>query len=304
MKTKKSILISLFTLALMVLGLGVVKAAGVGVQSYETVCLDGDKTTAITEKNGQTLCYVVGRLGTSGGASAGFISQAYSGDGLKIIGTEKHVDGSGTIWVNAGTNSSSSPSITTNDSKAPEGLKSSACPAAKFLTATKGDSDLKGIESAGCGVFYTPTSEASFLFTKSGMADSSKKIISDSMSKMADYGVVGAYKVQITAEEGSGCGQICVQTIEIEDNTQWTCVVEREDGTYKTTDDKDCGPKTMKSTQFCTEVHYNITKEVKPTPEPGPPTGAFASYTILAAGALIAISAITIAKKHNKISKI
>ena len=35
-----------------------------------------------------------------------------------------------------------------------------------------------------------------------------------------------------------------------------------------------------------------------------PKTGSFASYAVLAAGALIALSAITIAKKHNKFYRV
>ena len=35
-----------------------------------------------------------------------------------------------------------------------------------------------------------------------------------------------------------------------------------------------------------------------------PKTGSFASYAVLAAGALIAISAITVAKKHNRFYKV
>ena len=35
-----------------------------------------------------------------------------------------------------------------------------------------------------------------------------------------------------------------------------------------------------------------------------PKTGNFASYAVLAAGALIALSAITVAKKHNKFYRV
>jgi hypothetical protein len=50
----------------------------------------------------------------------------------------------------------------------------------------------------------------------------------------------------------------------------------------------------------CREIHMK--KKTEPGNNPG--TGAFASYALLAAGALIAISAITIAKKNNKLQKI
>ena len=308
MKTRKNILISLFAMVLMVLGIGVVKAdAPLGIidQSWDTHCLDGEVNSQITEKDGKTLCYVVGKVGANSGASAGFISQAYSGDGLKIIGAEAFVDGSKALWVSTGTSSTNTANIPSTSDQ-PDGLKQSACPAARFLNATRdASSSLKSIESAGCGIFYTPKSESNYLFNKGNMTDNKGNIISSSVAQQGTYVVIGAYKVQVSATEGSGCGRICIQTTEIEENTQWTCVVDQGDGVYKTTDDKDCPTgKTGKSYTFCAEVHYNITKEVKPNPEPQPPSGAFASYTILAAGALIAISAITIAKKHNKISKI
>ena len=51
----------------------------------------------------------------------------------------------------------------------------------------------------------------------------------------------------------------------------------------------------------CAEVHYNETGTL---PGDGTETGAFASYALLVAGALVAISAITLAKKNNKFSRI
>lgn len=63
-----------------------------------------------------------------------------------------------------------------------------------------------------------------------------------------------------------------------------TCVV--ENGTYYD-----------KNGNIVTEEEYN--KQCNP-----PETGSFASYAVLAAGAFIALSAITIAKKHNKFYRV
>ena len=138
------------------------------------------------------------------------------------------------------------------------------------------------------------------------MSNSNHDIIDKDMDAQQDMGVIGAYSVQITAEEGSGCGQICVQAYEVKQNVDWTCMASTESSSNTHTQEDgttECTGTTIVSNPPCQEVHYSITPEAKPEPE-NEKTGAFASYTILAAGALIAISAITIAKKHNRISKI
>lgn len=308
MKTKKSILISIFALALMVFGVSAVKADDVqplGVQNYITVCLDGDKDSPINKQNGTSLCYVVAKgWNNNDGTSAGFISQAYSGDGLKIIGTQTYVPDTGSIWVKAGSAAGNNSKVKTDDTKAPAALKTDGkvfCPAAYFASQNKA---VKGVESSGCGIFY---SQSEVRFHRTNMENKKHDILSETFIKQSattQYGVIGAYKVQITATTGSGCGQICVQTTEIKTDLDWTCVAaETSETDPKRYDGTDCTDITT-SQPGCTEVHYDLTSKAEPEPEDQPNSGAFASYTILAAGALIAISAITIAKKHNRISKI
>ena len=174
MKTKRNILISLFAMALMVMGIGVVKAdvTPLAPTGYEIMCLDGDKDSVITKKNGTTLCYVVAIKFTATGETSGFMSQAYSGDGLKIIGTEKYAAGSNSLWVlassAAGTNSKASSDT---NSDLPSAFKNGKvfCPAATFASK---DSALKnGVETSGCGMFYSPAGGDS-VFTKANMTDS------------------------------------------------------------------------------------------------------------------------------------
>jgi hypothetical protein len=302
MKTKKSILISIFALALMLFGVGAVKAAGTSLQAddYYVTCLQGDKGNAITSKNGTTLCYVVAAAKNTAGADAGFFSLAYSHGGLKILGTEAYSTVSKAMWIAA--NSGSQTPMKSDDSSAPSQLTSGVCEAATYVSG----SAAKDIESTGCGAFYSPTG-GDKVFTKTNMEDSSGTIITADMKTNMESGaylVVGAFKVQIT-KEGNGCGKICVKTMEIEEDYMWSCAVKDKNGERKPSGDNvpegtNCGNW---PNDYCKEVHYNVTNKVTPEPE-NEKTGAFASYTILAAGALIAISAITIAKKHNRISKV
>ncbi len=80
---------------------------------------------------------------------------------------------------------------------------------------------------------------------------------------------------------------------------------------------KDCGEicaaiqYAVKSTEINTTAgglnNNGTTKacaEITPKADPNPETGNFASYMVLIAGALIAVGAITIAKKHNKFYRV
>ena len=84
------------------------------------------------------------------------------------------------------------------------------------------------------------------------------------------------------------CGDICVKVWTIPDGVYYSKALECGTGTG-------CVQHTT-SEQKCVEIHIKASGSTE--------TGAFASYTILAAAAFIAISAVAIAKKNNKLYKI
>ena len=127
--------------------------------------------------------------------------------------------------------------------------------------------------------------------------------------------VLGAVIVKLDdGNDVDKCGNLCIVSYAVAESTDWNhadCHV--TDGTmhseWDTSVTCDTGNPSLitpahhlpSGVYDCFEIEMKSkTVENDDTPE----SGAFVSYAILAAGALIAISAVTIAKKHNRLQKI
>lgn len=143
-------------------------------------------------------------------------------------------------------------------------------------------------------------------------------------SKNQGYTIIGKFNLKVKDEAATDCGKICVNVAQYAANENSQYVDTFAQGETSNTTNK-----------RCEEVHLKglVETEEKPEPEPEPKTcytengkyygkdgtevdeetykkecvpetGSFASYAVLAAGAFIALSAITIAKKHNKFYRV
>lgn len=106
----------------------------------------------------------------------------------------------------------------------------------------------------------------------------------DNNTSYSGYTVIGWFNVKLAESAGTtqkDCGQICINPNFYASATSYTGVASGD------------------SQNPCAFIYPVDTVTVTPSN-----TGSFASYAILAAGAFIAISAVAIAKKHNKFYKV
>ena len=247
-------------------------------------------------------CYYAGHsnMGTdTTQRNAGFYAQIYTTDHLTIKGVE-HNKSMSNVNAKFFTSSSSSETITTSTDM-PASLNNFKC--GKITDVAN---------SQGCGIWYTTKGNTeAFVGTTDAMP------LYASGAEWSNFGfvspdkavVLGAVLVELDKDNNiDTCGNLCIATFGVATNDDWdyadcindsmtssisgqSCsghnVVGRSDVTHGSSDKFDCF-----------ELHI---KSVVPQ---NTETGAFVSYAVLAAAALIAISAVTIAKKHNKLQKI
>ena len=267
---------------LMMVGITTVKAANTNaftLLNSDVVC-EPNKL----EKGDMATCYLIGKPDGEDGASVhGYVVNAYTTKYLKLENTKK------VVATNTGHVFSTAQSGTDTikaSADMPEDLKLFSCQNDPTI---KTDEELS---SFGCGIFYTVAGAQTNAFTpetvKGAGAGLGTEVLPDST-----YGAIGAFYVKLDDKvQGNECGEICVKVWRVPDadlysNSKYTAC-SNADG---------CGSDTG-NVYDCKEVHYNA-----PIIEPEE-TGAFASYALLIAGALIAVSAITLAKKNNKFSRI
>ena len=271
--------------ALILTGVTTVNAAGeiFSLSNQKLVC---DPSTLEAGENAD--CYIIGTPST--GDVNGFIVKSYTTKYLRLVGAKQIIANTGAAW--AGKVSSANTGTTFAETATmPSQLKEFKCD-----YNTEGMDDPNAVKDFGCAAFYTRTDATNITnaFNATSMKSSG---ISENLIP-ANYGVVGALTVELDETvEGNDCGKICVQI--------WRVPVADEYPNYD-----DCGTRTENPVDgcgavdmqyTCAEVHYNETGTL---PGDGSETGAFASYALLVAGALVAISAITLAKKNNKFSRI
>ena len=266
---------------LMVVGMTTVQAA-----TYNTFTLLNSDVVCEPnelEKGDMATCYIIGKpSGADDSSVHGYVVNAYTTKYLTLENTKKVVaTNTGHVFSNA---QSATETIKASEDM-PADLKSFSCQNDSTIST---DDELS---SFGCGVFYTVANAPSNAFTPTTVLGAASNVDSGVLPD-STYGAIGAFYVKLSDDvQGNECGEICVKAWRVPEATMYS------NSQYNCTD-AGCGVDTYNSTYDCKEVHYNA-----PIIEPGD-TGAFASYALLIAGALIAVSAITLAKKNNKFSRI
>ena len=239
------------------------------------------------EAGKQAECYVVGKIdGTE--AVHGYVAEFYTTDHLTVVGSN----------VNSNVKDSASskivrPSDPTAGSSLPGALATFKCnPTAKVeekMPASPRDS--------GCILYYSKEETGKVFNTtslkKPANLDSN---VATEMGTTLD-GVLGSITVKLDAENNvSKCGNLCYMF--------WAIPTIANYANYESCQSEntaDCGenpPAPSPSSPLCEEIPMK-----KGTPEVTE-TGSFVSYTILVAGILLAICAVAIAKKNNRLQKI
>lgn len=272
---KKLFIMSILAISSFVLcGMTTVKAAAFSLSNADIIC-----DPAKLDKGSRATCYIVGIPSETGDSVHGYVSKAYSTKYLKLIGAQSVIASTDAAWATA---TSATNSTITSKENMPSELKSLAC---------EYDGDgLSNVSptSFGCGVFYSITSTN--VFTQSTVKNSG--VSTDIVP--ATYGIVGALIVELDENvDGNECGEVCVKTWRVPETSNYADYATCGNSGDNT---NNCGSDTG-NVYKCKEIHYNESGTITET-------GAFASYALLAACALIAVSAIALAKKNNKFSRI
>lgn len=260
------------------------------------------------EKGETSKCYLVGKITSTGSDPLnGIVGVAYTSDDLILKNVETDVAGTATKMLLAG------KSITTEEAPNNKYVTGEGntnvykCELSWYdlsstrLTAEGADSTKQAIttaKSSYCTVLYS-TSADSNPFTETALKSAASHTDALSDPVISTYAVLGIYTVQLDPntdkKPNSRCGDICVKVWAVPAGMYYSKAKDCQSATPG--DGSDCSATTTSVPQACTEIHL---KGDGGSTE----TGAFASYAILAAGAFIAISAVAIAKKNNKLYKI
>jgi len=262
------------------------------------------------EAGGSADCYYFGTVaGSNPTAIAGFYTQMYSTDNLIIndVFANQKLSGAKAKYVeNASSNEAAIP---TPSSDMPQKMNGFKC----IVRPGEG----RDAKSTGCGIFYSDQTvkEDNKVYVPASMtvygALTNAKLKAKNFSTTAGAtAVLGHVKVSLPNDNDiEACGNLCIASYAVGSNDDWNrgdCTNQAGTSDWDSSvscEGADVGlttPTFQKDGNFdCFEV-----KLKKGTPQNVPESGAFVSYAILAAGALIAISAVTIAKKHNRLQKI
>ncbi len=266
--------------------LSVCSFAFVGIVNAELFTISGS-VNLICEPNaieagGQSECYVIGKPdpATETASVNGYVVQSYTTKNLTLqtAKANENVTNSAAVFTHATAQNTNKPFASTAD--APKSLQDFTCIY---------DSAASGKRDFGCAVYYTKSSVTSNAFTPAAMKRNAGAVI-PAQQVASGYGVLGSIIVKLSEDATNNeCGELCVKVWRIDSSDKYDKTL------TASVDDRDNMPE-----YFCKEIHLKGTPVQPGTPE----TGAFASYAILAAGALIAISAVAMAKKNNKFNRI
>lgn len=279
---KKLFLMSILAISVFVLcGMTNVKAAAFSLKNIDLIC-----DPAKLDKGSRATCYIIGIPSETGDSVHGYVVRAYTTKYLKLIGAQTIITNTDQVWTDA---TSATATVTPKDTM-PDEVKAVSC---EYDSTGIGES-VKAT-TYGCGIFYTRKNVESAFKQSVIKSPTEKSKVKAEIFPNDTYGVIGALIVELDENTtGNECGQICFKAWRVPTLAEYSNYAKcATDGTNPNTD---CGPE--KNVYDCEEIHYN--GESGTFTE----TGAFASYALLAACALIAISAITLAKKNNKFSRI
>lgn len=292
-KIKNIILVSILTIcAVTIVGIDKVNAATFDILNAKIVC-EPDSLSA-----GQTTeCYLTGKPDPATGEYSvnGYVTYAYATKYLKLVGAEKsdNISNVGAYFVRP---ESATVTVDTTGTDMPVGMHGYQC-----------TYDSEGITASnvdfGCAIFYTVKDKAN-AYTPTSIKDN---VDPDTIpTNNGAYGVIGSYVVTLESEIEENiteCGELCVKAWMAPAAEDYKDVLNCAAGGKRADGTTDCGDATKLVTPgqgdtnyICDEIHYEN--------HTNPDTGTFASYALLVAGALIAISAITLAKKNNKIYRV
>lgn len=213
--------------------------------------------------------------GAEDGKTHGFVTRLYTTDGLMFDSVEPYIQDTSAVALEATAQSDSSKKEITIGSKKIDYTCTYYAGKAPKAEWQIGDGD-----DFRCALFYGNT-ETPSITVKSGVPPTEIQGLTGTGNGIMVIGKVITH-ISDDVDAGSSCGELCVLTKE-------AATVESYTNTSEGSED-----------YVCAEVHY--TKDG--TPASNVETGAFTSYFLLAAGALIAISAIAIAKKNNKFYRV
>lgn len=277
-KTKKILIMSILAISTFILcGMTTVKADAFALKDNDIVC-----DPAVLEKGGRADCYIIGVPGDIGTSVNGYIVNAYTTKFLQIVSAKKMVRNSSAAWTDA---TSATATIAPTEDM-PDALKSFSC-----AYDSGGIGSGITVTSYGCGAFYT-IKNAENAFTRETIKNTG---IKSGLLPNATYGVIGSITVQLDENTtGNECGEICVKVWRVPTESNYADYTSC--GTTDEDNSNNCGSDSG-GVYKCKEIHYNEDGQLAET-------GAFASYALLAACALVAISAIALSKKNNKFSRI
>lgn len=286
-KMKNMLLTSLLAIcAVAIVGMDKVNAAEYNLTNPSIVC----EPDTISAGEG-TDCYLVGQPSPASGDISvhGYLTYAYTTDYLELKGAtrNKNITDSDALFLSAAS-ATDGLKVTGN---MPAGLEGFVC-----------QYDSENVESGmdfGCAIFYTVNGKNN-AFTPASITKGNDTSILP--SGKTTYGVIGSYQVSVAANaEGEACGELCVKAWNVPGSTDYNHVKDcSTDG--KKADGTSCTGITSLQTvstesgYICREVHYQGGVN--------PDTGTFASYALLIAGALIAVAAVTLAKKNTKLYRV
>ncbi len=300
-KTKNVLLIAVLFVSIFVFASAVKAVDPWGFSKAWVVC-----NPEAVEPGEDTTCYYFGTVsGTTTDPNTGFYTKMYTTDKLTIKSVHPNKNLTNALGLFVKTNGSQAASISGFDSATmPAGLQ-------QFKCVVETDNDTN---SRGCGVFYTKLN-ATDAYSINGMKAYDKLTDGDITASDFDTtktAVLGDIVVHLDKNDVDKCGNLCISSYAVAEAGDWghgDCSAPTGESLW---DGHDCTADDVNITQH-TAVHhltdgneydcYELEMKTKET-ENNEETGAFVSYAILAAGALIAISAVTIAKKHNRLQKI
>ncbi len=281
-KKRKLLFILIALLVIPLVGLRNVNAAALGIKNRTVVCEDD------LEVGESTKCYLLG-TGESSGESHGFVTKVYTRDGLRLMDAAGYPADTKAFKVE--------PTSGSEGKKTSDGIINNLICKADAGTNTNTDYPYTGEgQDYACVAFYSSSKDKKNFTVANGKPKSSDTKLKEHFDNqgLAGLMVIGSYTVKLeNGDANSGCGEICVKSWEIEEASDYDTYSNGPDAGGATVN-----PGEGSNQYFCAEVHI----EREPGESLGTPeTGAFVSYTLLIAGALIAISAIVIVKKNTKI---
>lgn len=287
-KIKNILLMSVFSICSLAFA-SVVNATSFNLNNTNLYCTPESISAGETAS-----CYLIGTAQNAEASYSvnGFVVQAYTTQDLKILNATKNsnINGSAAVYTPLGSVSTAKPF-----SDKPI-LKDFICNFSASADAT----------DSGCAIFYSGDAVNSpNVYTGTSIFNNAASILSK--TDYATYGIVGIINVEVSdTATGEKCGELCVAVWEIGNAKDYANYKECASATGKT--DSCDGATPIRTTGVnnykCKELHLKATPAPVVEPDEPPKTGAFASYAILAAGALIAISAIAMAKKNTRFNKI